>query len=274
MGVLGHGAGVCTLTPSCDEWSPCCNTAGWCGASYGFCGAGCHEEGNFNSTRCLPKPACSDGTFKVSTDRIAEEVGFNGDYINRDFTVQGEYSIEGEGILLKLSKPGTGTVLRSTRYINFGRISADLSMKRVGGVVTSFITMADNKDEVDFEFVGNGEIQSNWYYRGIVPEYKDNHQKIISLPTTTHNYAIDLTQDAITWLIDGIPVRTLPRKDDQFPSTPTRFSFSIWDGSSGKLVPGSGRVGWSTGTSSSQVAPLPSPSPISKCNATAHPPPR
>lgn len=237
LGVVraGQSVGTCTLTASCDQWSPCCNSAGWCGATYDFCGAGCYEGGNFNATKCLPKPACAAGKMKLAANRIAKLSEFKGDYLSQDFTVEGDYAVDGDAVVLKLGKPGSGVTLRSTRYINFGRISADLSMKRVGGVVTSFITMSDAKDEVDFEWVGRGrdETQTNWYYRGMMPDYNSTHMKLIPDPVSTHNYAIDLTPAKITWLIDGAPVRTLDRTDDQFPATPTRFSFSIWDGAAG-----------------------------------------
>ncbi|KAI0216693.1 putative glycosidase CRH2, partial [Massospora cicadina] len=192
MGVLGHGAGVCTYAELRRVEPVLQHAAGWVGASYGFCGAGCHEEGNFNSTRCLPNLRASDGTFKVSTDRIAEEVGFNGDYINRDFTVQGEYSIEGEDF---------------TEAIE--------AWHRHGTAFHTLHQLCGVGGEVDFEFVGNGEIQSNWYYQGIVPG-------------TEFRYA------------------HVPRKDDQFPST-TRFSFSIAgrpSGEAGTREWAGGMVNW------------------------------
>ncbi|KAJ9080172.1 putative glycosidase CRH2 [Entomophthora muscae] len=238
LGIASAGqnaVGTCTLTNSCDQWSPCCNNAGWCGATYDFCGAGCYEGGNFNSTKCLPKPSCSAGKMALSPKRIAKYGDFEGDFTSQDFTIEGEHTLDEDVVVLKLKRPGSGTTLRSTRYINFGRISADLTMSRVGGVVTSFITLSDTKDEVDFEWVGRGkdEIQTNWYYRGMMPDWKDTHMNAIPDSSSTHNYALDLTPSSITWLIDGVPVRTLDRTDDQFPASPTRFSFSIWDGAAG-----------------------------------------
>jgi len=231
-------SGQCqTIQGSCDKWSPCCNTSGWCGASYPFCGAGCFEGGNFNSTKCLPKPSCHSGPISISSDRVASSQGFNGDFMNKYFTVDGDYDITDNIITLKLSKPNTGTTLYSTRYINYGRITADLQMDRVGGLVSSLITMADNHDEIDFEWVGEKvtEFQSNWYYQGNIPAYENSDGQIYNQPdsTTWHTYELDWKPDAISWFVNGELLRTQKRSSEKFPSTPSRFSFSIWDAGSG-----------------------------------------
>lgn len=62
-----------------------------------------------------------------------------------------------------------GTVLASTHYVWYGKISATLSTSRGAGVVTAFIMMSDVKDEIDFEFVGPDlqHAQSNYYSQGV-----------------------------------------------------------------------------------------------------------
>ncbi len=62
-----------------------------------------------------------------------------------------------------------GTLLSSTHYVWYGKISATLKTSAGPGVVTAFIMMSDVKDEIDFEFVGayRDYAQSNYYYQGI-----------------------------------------------------------------------------------------------------------
>lgn len=237
--VISTTGGQCNLNPgTCDEWSPCCNTDGWCGAGYGFCGATCFEQGNFKDISCLPKPSCANGPIKLKSDRITGNQGFKGDFMSYDFTIEGDYELVDDVIQLKLSKPNTGATMYSTRFINYGSISADIQMDRTNGLVSSFITMSDVKDEIDFEFVGGkqNEIQTNWFYRGIITEGKDTDGEFHNQPDSSidwHTYTIDWKPESIIWSIDGKSIRTLKRSSDTLPSTPSRFSFSIWDAGSG-----------------------------------------
>lgn len=66
--------------------------------------------------------------------------------------------------------PGTvGTLLSSTHYVWYGKISATLLTSKGAGVVTAFILMSDSKDEIDYEFVGVDlqDAQTNFYAQGI-----------------------------------------------------------------------------------------------------------
>ena len=62
-----------------------------------------------------------------------------------------------------------GTLLATTSYVWYGKISAKLKSSRDAGVVTAFILLSDVKDEIDFEFVGADleSAQSNFYFQGI-----------------------------------------------------------------------------------------------------------
>jgi beta-glucanase (GH16 family) len=62
-----------------------------------------------------------------------------------------------------------GTLLASTHYVWYGKISATMTTSQGAGVVTAFIMMSDAKDEIDFEFVGvdTQHAQSNYYWQGV-----------------------------------------------------------------------------------------------------------
>lgn len=136
-----------------------------------------------------------------------------------------------------------------------------MSSVPVGGIITSFITMSDRKDEIDWEFVG-GEpknAQTNVFYKGI-HEY-GVHMKTVALPLPgstidgIHEYTIDWRPYGIAWLIDGQVVRTYmndfkavsrmtPPGERWFPSSPSKIQIGVWDGC---LDANSGTCSWSKG---------------------------
>ncbi|KAJ9071037.1 putative glycosidase CRH2 [Entomophthora muscae] len=222
----------------CDKWSPCCNTSGWCGTGFQHCGSTCFQPGNYKGVRCLPDPKCKTKRYKISPSRVSPISRYTGNYTKTDFIVEGDYAVKNKAMILKMSKPNTGTTIHSTRYMHYGRVSAKIKTSRTGGVVSSFILMAKDKDEIDFEWVGNKqtETQTNWYSKGRFPIWPKTNGE--NYPTrNTHSrfrkYTIDWSPKRIKWFIDGKVVRTLPKTDHRYPTSPARFSFGIWDGGSG-----------------------------------------
>jgi beta-glucanase (GH16 family) len=74
-----------------------------------------------------------------------------------------------DSILLTMAPDTVGTLMSSTHYVWYGKVSATLTTSQGAGVVTAFILMSDAKDEIDFEFVGvdTQHVQSNYYFQGI-----------------------------------------------------------------------------------------------------------
>jgi beta-glucanase (GH16 family) len=72
-------------------------------------------------------------------------------------------------LLLTMAEGSVGTVLASTHYVWYGKISATLKTSRGAGVVSAFIMMSDMKDEIDYEWIGVDleTVQTNFYYQGI-----------------------------------------------------------------------------------------------------------
>lgn len=110
----------------------------------------------------------------TSLDGITDQKQYLGDASKSDWVASGT-PLQGpnnDAVILTLSEDGassSGTLLASTHYVWYGKVSAKMKTSRGQGVVSAFILLSDNKDEIDFEFVGTDleTAQSNFYYQGI-----------------------------------------------------------------------------------------------------------
>ncbi|RKO95845.1 concanavalin A-like lectin/glucanase, partial [Caulochytrium protostelioides] len=164
------------------------------------------------------------------------------------------------------STRGEGVRVAHTRPVLYGRYSAAITAPKsaLGGVVTTFITMSDVKDEIDWEIVGQSATtaQSNIFYRGIeeVGIHGGTHA-LGGATSATHVYTIDWKPDVLTWSVDGKVVRTERRSESQrdseltrakfpdgpvqwYPNTPSIIQFSVWDGGD---QPSAGTATWAGG---------------------------
>jgi len=155
----------------------------------------------------------------------------------------------GGELALLLTEQNGGTRISSTRYVHYGTITARLKTGRWNGVVTAFITMSDIKDEIDWEFPGAAvtEAQTNYFWQGIIPSQTDGqtHKGLSDTFGNYHDYTIDWQPDAITFMIDGKPVRTVKKTNERYPSTPSRVQLSIWPAGISGSPPGT--VQWAGG---------------------------
>jgi beta-glucanase (GH16 family) len=51
---------------------------------------------------------------------------------------------------------GEGATFNASTYMLYGRFSVTLKSAKVGGAVTAMILIADDKDEIDYELLGEG----------------------------------------------------------------------------------------------------------------------
>ncbi|KAJ3119796.1 hypothetical protein HK098_005129 [Nowakowskiella sp. JEL0407] len=256
---------------------PCCSDMGYCGRSSQHCGGGCQPKFSFNSnvgdaqSSCLAyRPGgsqCISGyyDFKDSTWLIPSDA-YNGNPKAADFTIdrQGldaqnvQFNPAG-GIYMQLRRPegnnpGVGVRISSTAYLPYGKLSASVQQSGVPGAVTSFITMADGKDEIDWEWTGDKQMtaQSNYFTSKRNYGKGQNHNMTSSTVTTAHVYGVDWNADRIIWTIDGAVVRTVTKVSDpqNFPTDPSRVQIGIWDGgasdSDGTSQWAGGRINWGT----------------------------
>lgn len=92
-----------------------------------------------------------------------------GDSSKADWVADG-VALEYDGNMLLTMAPKTvGTVLASSVYVWYGKISATLKTSRGKGVVSAFILLSDMKDEIDYEWVGVelNSAQTNYYWQGV-----------------------------------------------------------------------------------------------------------
>jgi len=179
-----------------------------------------------------------------------------GDPSKADWVSDGQPLYANGVVYLTMAPDTVGTVLASSRYVWYGKISATMKTSRGQGVVTAFITMSDVKDEIDYEWVGVDlkTSQTNYYWNGI-PDY--THSGNISMSGNTysewHTYTIDWSPDSIIWSVDGQVGRTKKRSETynattgnyEFPQTPSRVLLSLWPG--GLASNGQGTIDWSGG---------------------------
>ena len=119
----------------------------------------------------MAAPVCQSKDYKLdSLDDIMPNTKYLGDASKANWVSSGTaVAYNGDSVLLTMAPSTVGTLLTSTHYVWYGKISATMTTSRGQGVVTAFILMSDVKDEVDFEFVGDDvtSAQSNYYYQGI-----------------------------------------------------------------------------------------------------------
>ncbi|KAI9802474.1 MAG: hypothetical protein M1825_002859 [Sarcosagium campestre] len=239
----------------CPDESPCCSQYGQCGIG-AYCLGGCDPRFSKSIDSCVAAPQCSDKTLKMnSLDGIEPNSKFLGDASKADWVSSGEPQVFDNAVLLTMPQDSVGTLLASTEYIWYGKVSAKMKTSRGQGVVTAFILLSDVQDEIDFEFVGKelDTAQTNYYFQG--QRNYDNGDKSPASNTNEewHTYEIDWTPQKITWSIDGDEVRTLDKTETMnkttnqynYPQTPSRLQLSLWPG--GAPSNGKGTIEWAGG---------------------------
>ena len=150
-------------------------------AEYGECGVGAYCLGGCDPMfsnqldSCVPEPVCNSKNYQVtSLDGITQNTAYLGDSSKSDWVSSGTplQAPNKDSVILTLSEDGvssSGTLLASTTYVWYGKVTAKMKSSRGRGVVSAFILLSDNKDEIDFEFVGAdlNVAQSNFYFQGI-----------------------------------------------------------------------------------------------------------
>ena len=152
-----------------------------CSVEYGECGVGayclggCDPQYSNTLDSCVPAPVCKTEDYKLtSLDGITANTEYLGDATKANWVSSGT-PLQGpdkDSVILTLSEDGqsqSGTLLASSHYVWYGKISATMKSSRGAGVVSAFILLSDVKDEIDFEFVGADlqNTQSNFYFQGI-----------------------------------------------------------------------------------------------------------
>jgi beta-glucanase (GH16 family) len=160
----------CSAGNPCPASAPCCSQYGQCGVG-AYCLGGCDPRYSYDLDSCVAAPVCKSANYDLnSLDDVAKNTVYLGDASTANWVSSGTPAVySGDSVLLTMAPNTVGTLLMSTHYLWYGKVSATLSTSQGQGVVTAFILMSDVHDEIDFEFVGTDmtHTQSNYYFQGI-----------------------------------------------------------------------------------------------------------
>jgi beta-glucanase (GH16 family) len=169
------------------------------------------------------------------------------------------YSDQGAAFTMK--KETEAPTVTSTKYIFFGKIDVEVQVAPGTGVVTSFVLQSDDRDEIDWEWLGGdtAQVQTNYFGKGDDSTFDRGGYSPVSNPqTTTHTYTIDWTKDYVHWIIDGKLVRELKYSDakggTRFPQTPAQIKLGTWD--AGSSTSPDGTVQWAGGRTDFSKGPF------------------
>lgn len=137
-------------------------------------------------------------------------------------------------------KSGTDApTMALTKHIMFGRVEMVTKSSPGTGIVSSFVLLSQDLDEIDWEWLGgdNNNVQTNFFGKGDTSSY----DRAATLPVKTpidmfHKYSIDWTAERIVWEIDDQPIRTvsfndpLTRGGSMYPQTPMKVKIGNWIG--------------------------------------------
>ncbi|XP_010547938.1 PREDICTED: probable xyloglucan endotransglucosylase/hydrolase protein 10 [Tarenaya hassleriana] len=164
----------------------------------------------------------------------------------------------GRSRTLKLDQE-SGASFASNQMFLFGQI--DMKIKLIpgdsAGTVVAYYISSDqpNRDEIDFEFLGNVSGQPYILQTNIYADGSDNREERIYLwfdPTKDfHTYSILWNIHQIVFFVDQIPIRVYRNHTDKGVAFPRRQPMSVkaslWNGDSWATRGGRDKVDWSKG---------------------------
>lgn len=201
------------------------------------------------STSCDPDTALA-GSFKetfLSQSKYFTEVNSDG------------LSYSSDGVKFELAKRFDNPSIKSNFYIMFGKVEVVMQAAAGTGIVSSFYLQSDDLDEIDIEMVGGDttQFQSNFFSKGDTTTYTrgEYHTASSSVVDNYHTYTIEMTEDSVTWALDGTVVRTLlPDNGQGFPQSPMYIMAGVWAG--GDSSNAAGTIEWAGGSVDYSQAPF------------------
>ncbi|KAG9440027.1 hypothetical protein H6P81_020192 [Aristolochia fimbriata] len=167
-------------------------------------------------------------------------------------------SADGRQRSLRLDQE-SGAGFDSNEMFLFGEI--DMQIKLVpghsaGSVVAFYLTSDQpNRDEIDFEFLGNVSGQPYILQTNVFADGFDNREERIYLwfdPTKDfHTYSILWNLEQILFMVDWVPIRVYKNHADKgvaFPRwQPMSIKVSLWNGETWATRGGHDKIDWSKG---------------------------
>jgi hypothetical protein len=145
-----------------------------------------------------------------------------------------------DGGVFTINESGDVPQINANFYIMFGWVEVTMKVAPGAGIVSTFILMSDDKDEIDWEFIGDqpNEVQTNYFGKG--NGNSAGRGAVYNIAGSTwdwHTYALNWTSTQIDWLVDGTIVRTqlaanspTDSYNTQYPQTPMQLKIGAWAG--------------------------------------------
>lgn len=166
---IHHAVHVCCAPAEKNKPTDQRTEYGECGTG-AYCLGGCDPINSFSLDACVPMPVCQSKKYDFNDiSGMSPNTEYLGDASKADWSSSGEPAEYENSVLLTMAQGTVGTLLASTHFVWYGKVSARLKTSAGAGVVTAFILMSDTKDEIDFEFIGTDlrTAQTNFYSLGV-----------------------------------------------------------------------------------------------------------
>ncbi|PKS07141.1 hypothetical protein jhhlp_005741 [Lomentospora prolificans] len=221
--------------------------------------------------KCAPDPAFGNCRKPTSFDfsTVAGGDGWKKDDTFLDFWkpekgIVGKdspLSIDNNGAIFTITNKDQAPLIKSNKYIFFGKVEVTLKAAPGVGIVTSVVLESDDRDEIDWEWIGGdqGSVQTNFFSKG-VNEYVHGQTHGVSFNAMEglHTYTIDWTPEYISFQVDGAEIRrATPAEADngaKWPQTPVQVKLGTWVGGKPDNPPGT--IDWAGGLADFAQAPF------------------
>ncbi|KAJ4375971.1 hypothetical protein N0V83_001251 [Neocucurbitaria cava] len=172
----------------------------------------------------------------------------------------GSLTYGSDGAEFIIAKKGDAPTIGSESYLHFGYVEVTMKAAPGQGIISSIVLQSDDLDEVDWEWIGgvDSKVQQNYFGKGNTTTYdRMIEADVANNQNEFHTYALNWTAEALTWIIDNKPVRTLKYADanggKNYPQTPCNVRLGNWAG--GDSVD-AGTVEWAGGKVDYTKAPF------------------
>ncbi|KAI1748593.1 concanavalin A-like lectin/glucanase domain-containing protein [Xylaria castorea] len=157
-----------------------------------------------------------------------------------------------QGAAFTMEKETEAPTITSSKYIFFGKVDVQVIAAPGAGIVTSVVLQSDDRDEIDWEWIGSDtkQVQTNYFGKGDDSTFdRGGFSPVANPQSTVHTYTFEWTKDYVHWIIDGNLVRELKYADakagTRFPQTPCQLKLGAWVAGNSKAPEGT--VQWAGG---------------------------
>ncbi|KAF1840170.1 glycoside hydrolase family 16 protein [Cucurbitaria berberidis CBS 394.84] len=165
-----------------------------------------------------------------------------------------------EGAEFVIAKKGDAPTIGSETKLHFGYVEVTMKAAPGQGIISSIVLQSEDLDEVDWEWIGgvDSRVQMNYFGKGNTTTFDRMIEgDVANNQNEFHTYALNWTAEAITWIVDNKPLRTLKYADanggKNFPQTPCNVRLGNWAGGDSE---NEGTRQWAGGAVDFKAAPF------------------